>query len=83
MTVKRDGKWVDLENVGVKDTSEAIIGDLGKITLSQGQDRLDLIFDQVDQVSAIKLTVFEADPNVVTGLGNYGVVTELLVHSCK
>ena len=62
----------------MKDTPDAAIGTDGIINLTQVQDRLDLIFDQVNQVSAIKLTVFEAD-----GLGNYGVVTELLVHPCK
>ena len=74
VTVKRDGKWVDLENVGVKDVSGAVIGTGGNITLSQGHERLDLTFDQVYQVSAVKLTVFETDINT-----NNGVVTELLV----
>ena len=77
VTVKRDGSWVDLENVGVKDVSGAVIGIGGNITLSQGQERLDLTFDQVHQVSAVKLTVFDTD-----FVSNNGVVTELLV-PCK
>ena len=77
MTAKREGLWVDLENVWVKNASEAVIKTDGTVTLSQPQDRLDLMFDQVDQVSAIKLTVLDA-----YGDSNYGTVTELLV-PCK
>ena len=68
---------MDLENVGVKDTPEAVIGADGSITLSQGHERLELNFDQLHQVSAVKLTVFETDTHT-----NNGVVTELLV-PCK
>ena len=77
VSAKSEGSWVDLENVGVKDVPEAVIGSDGRISLSQGQERLELNFDQLHQVSAVKLTVFEADTN-----SNNGVVTELLV-PCK
>ena len=77
VSVKREGSWVDLENVELKDTPEAVIGADGSITLSQGQERLELNFDQIHQVSAVKITVFETDRN-----HNNGVVTELLV-PCK
>ena len=68
---------MDLENVGLKDTPEAVIGADGSITLGQGQERLELNFDQLHQVSAVKLSVFETDTN-----HNNGVVTEILV-PCK
>ena len=77
VSAKREGSWVDLENLGLKDTPEAVIGADGSITLSQGQERLELNFDQIHQVSAVKLTVFDTD----AGNSN-GVITELLV-PCK
>ena len=77
VNAKREGSWLVLENVEVKDAPETVIGADGSVTLAQGQDRLDLMFDQVHQVSAFKLTVFETDIN-----SNNGVVTELLV-PCK
>ena len=69
---------MDLENVWVKDTPEATIGTDGIINLSKGQDRLDLMFDLVHQVSAIKITVFDT-----TWTNNRGLINELLVHPCK
>ena len=77
VSAKREGSWVDLENVGVKDTPEAVIGADGSITLGQGQEKLELNFDQLHHVSAIKLTVFNTDVS-----NSNGVVTELLV-PCK
>ena len=74
VSAKREGAWVDLENVGVNDSPETVIGADGSVSLTQGQDRLELMFDQIHQVSAVKLTVFETDINT-----NNGVVTELLV----
>ena len=52
---------MELENVGVKDTAEAVIGADDRISLSEGQERIELVFDQIHQVSALKLTVFETD----------------------
>ena len=52
---------MELENVGVKETAEAVIGTDGRISLSEGQERVKLVFDQIHQVSAFKLTVFETD----------------------
>ena len=77
VSAKREGSWVDLENVGVKDTPETVIGADGSISLIQGQDQLELMFDRIHQVSAVKLTVFETDVN-----NKNGVITELLV-PCK
>ena len=77
VSAKREGSWVDLENLELKDTPEAVIGADGSITLSQGQERLELNFDQIHQVSAVKLTVFDTDAS-----NTNGVVTELLV-PCK
>ena len=77
VSAKREGSWVDLENVGVKDTPETVIGGDGIISLIQGQDQLELMFDRIHQVSAVKLTVFETDVN-----NKNGVITELLV-PCK
>ena len=77
VNAQRDGSWLVLENVEVKDAPETVIGADGSVTLAQGQDRLELMFDQVHQVSAVKLTVFDTD-----FVSNNGVVTELLV-PCK
>ena len=77
VSAKMEGSWVDLENVVVKDKADAAVGADGSITLSQGQDMLELTFDQVHKVSAIKLDVYETDVD-----NNNGVVTELLV-PCK
>ena len=77
VTVQSEGSWVELENVGVKDTPEAVIGTDGRISLTEGQERLELMFDQLHQVSAVKLTVFETDRE-----NSNGVITELLV-PCK
>ena len=65
---------MELENVGVKETAEAVIGTDGRISLSEGQERIELMFDQIHQVSAFKLTVFETDRE-----NSNGVITELLV----
>ena len=77
VSAKTEGSWVDLENVGVKDAPGAVIGADGSISLSEVQERVDLNFDQIHKVSAVKLTVFETDTH-----HNNGVVTELLV-PCK
>ena len=63
--------------MGLKDTPGAVIGSDGRISLSEGQERLELMFDQLHQVSALKLTVFETDRE-----NSNGVITELLV-PCK
>ena len=68
---------MELENVGVKDTAEAVIGADDRISLSEGQERIELVFDQIHQVSALKLTVFETDRE-----NSNGVITELLL-PCK
>ena len=63
--------------MGVKDTPGAVIGTDGRISLTEGQERLELMFDQLHQVSVVKLTVFETDRE-----NSNGVITELLV-PCK
>ena len=63
--------------MGVKDTPGAVIGTDGRISLTEGQERLELMFDQLHQVSVVKLTVFETDRE-----NSNGVITELIV-PCK
>ena len=77
VSAKTEGSWVDLDNVGVKDAPDAVIESDGSISLSEVQERLELSFEQIHKVSAVKLAVFETDIN-----SNNGVVTELLV-PCK
>ena len=78
MSAKSEGSWVNLENVEVTEAPDAVIGSDGRISLSEGLERLDLNFDQIHKVSDVKLTVFETDTD-----DNNGVITELLVPSCK